>query len=337
MRTPPRRILGVLAALALLGTLSACDRTDVSRSECLGRDHILPITGTWATDYRTNDRLPDGGVLDARTATFAGTNKWPIHLKVESGEQLCLVGGTITGLMPYDTTDWSTFHDQLGVIVRAERSTIVGTRVDNRGDAFTFGAESEGWTLRGVHVTRNHDDCVENDAMNTGLIDESLFDGCYTFLSGRSGSSTAQPDGSAKAVTITDSAVRLQPMPQVYRGPAPGHQGFWKMGWGLSAGENGIAPRLRISNTVFRVDQPASVDDLRIPTYDHDRNPATPRVSYLDPAHCSGNTIVWTGGDPARNGTDMPGAETYPSSCFRFTSDIGVWDRAVASWHAAHG
>ena len=71
-------------------------------------------------------------------------------------------------------------------------------------------------------------------------------------------------------------------------------------------------------NDVLRVDQPPNHGTLGLPDgYE---------------VECSGNTIVWLGDGP------FPGAASWRTACpdTRIVTDRGVWDRAVAAWHAAH-
>jgi hypothetical protein len=209
----------------------------------------------------------------------------------------------------------------------------VETELDNVGDGFRFSNNSDKWKLQGVRVTRAHDDCVQNDGMYGGSIDDSFFDGCYAFFSARAGPN-ATLDGSANKVTISDTVVRMEVMPTDHNG-VPGHGPIFKMASGLPGG-GGISNRLGIHNTVIRIDQrPSTGGTVGIPSYDHDGDPGTPMLPYLDESDCSNNTLVWTG--PTSGPGSMTAAEiaSYPTSCWTITDDVGVYDRAVADWHAS--
>ena len=41
----------------------------------------------------------------------------------------------------------------------------------------------DGFVLRNAYISNVRDDCVENDVLSGGLIEDSLFDGCYMGLS----------------------------------------------------------------------------------------------------------------------------------------------------------
>ena len=177
--------------------------------------------------------------------------------------------------------------------------------VDNFGDAIRIKDSTDNWTLRRLHVITAHDDCVEDDRLYGGLIEDALFEGCYVFLSERPGGGVRIPvDGRSKTVTIQNTLVYLKPMPTVYKGPAPGTGPLFK--W------SDLGSKLVITNTIFRIDQKPNHGDLIIP----------PGLG-----SCSNNVIVWLGRGayPAR----LP-------ACFTVTTSRTVWDQAVADWKARH-
>ena len=135
----------------------------------------------------------------------------------------------------------------------------------------------------------------------------SFLDGCYVAFSARRSSGTTF-DGHLNTWTISNSLVRLQAMPTVYKGDAAGHGGFFK--WDDAAP---VSPKLSISNTIFRADQDTNHQDLDLPDgYD---------------VTCSNNTMVWLGDGP------FPGS--LPP-CFTVTTDRSVWDAATQAWSVAH-
>jgi hypothetical protein len=139
-----------------------------------------------------------------------------------------------------------------------------------------------------------------------------LLDGCYSGVSTNPSSTDTTSDGRANTLTIERTLLRLQPMPTVYKGTAPGHAGFFK--WN----DAGRSPKLSLHDDVFRVDQKPNHGTLGLPTgYD---------------VSCSGNTIVWLG-----TGT-FPGAASWLAKCpdTRIVTALAAWDDAVAVWTAAH-
>jgi hypothetical protein len=131
-------------------------------------------------------------------------------------------------------------------------------------------------------------------------------------ISTRPSSSDTSSDGHANTLTMNDNLLRLQPMPTVYKGPAPGHGGFFK--WD----DTHRSPKLSLHGNVFRVDQTPNHGSLGLP--------AGYQVS------CSGNTIVWLGGGA------FPEAASWLSKCpdTKIVTTKSTWDDAVAAWNAAH-
>ena len=121
-----------------------------------------------------------------------------------------------------------------------------------------------------------HDDCVENDDLFNGTVTNSFFDGCYVAFSTRRSDGTTS-DGHLNTLTISNSLVRLQAMPTVYKGSAAGHGGFFK--WDDAA--PGRARSSNITNSIFRADQDTNHQDLNLPA-----------GYYIS---CSNNTMVWLG------------------------------------------
>jgi hypothetical protein len=223
---------------------------------------------------------------------------------------VCWSGGRITGLFP-DGTSWSAYHDAYSMVIRSSPGTVIeGVRIHNYGDGPNFDATgSDGWTVRGNHLSYMHDDCISNDFGNRGLVDDNLMDGCYMGYSSRAYTGFVA-DNRTKVVTFRGNLVRLQDMPTGYSGP--GHGKFWKMN---SKDGSGTDPRLALHDNIFRMDTPPSCCGSFL----------IPPPAYL--AACSNNVIVWLG----------PGEFPEPvPSCFTVTRDKSVWDNAVANWLTRH-
>jgi hypothetical protein len=295
-------------------------------SSCIGRPNTVTLTGS-QQQYPGTVTLANDTTIDARKATWdnASATDYPVHFQYTSSTtrtNLCLVGGKISSTYPSSTT-WDYWHSVTGLRVRIPGFNTDGVRIHNEGDGIGFSDATAGnWTMRNAHLSFIHDDCVENDYMHNGLVENSLLDGCYVAFSSRGHSGqTVQPNGLDETFAIKDSLVRLQPMPTVYKGVVPGHGGLFK--WSGDPATEGYGTKLSVHNTIFRVDQLPNHGSLGIPTY---VDPTTGQTkSYL--ADCSNNIIVWlgTGSYPA----------TMPS-CFTITTDKAIWDNAVAKWLAAH-
>lgn len=316
-----RKTAATLVTLSLVAVLTGCITTGQATTSCLERPTVVQAVGMQQYP-RGYMEIPSGSGIDARGASWAIQNSYPVSIQGIERLDLCMVGGYITSLYSHETTPWSDWHRSSALTVKRPGFQALQTRMHNVGDGARFTGTAPGWTMRGVHMTRVHDDCIENDGMQTGAVDDSFFDGCYVFYSARGGFGTTA-DGSGNTFTLANSLVRLEHMPSVYNGdPGGGHGPFFK----LSVNPNfGRSPRMVIRNTVFRVDEHTHNGTLGIPAFDHDLDPATPAVPYLAPEDCSGNTVVWLGEGP------------YPDplpDCFTITTDPAVWDRAVDRWHA---
>ncbi|MBK5289673.1 MAG: hypothetical protein JJE46_14520 [Acidimicrobiia bacterium] len=269
---------------------------------CLDRAHHVGVGGL-QTGRFTQDLQADEAV-DAQTAMWLDADNWPISFA--GGSNSCWWGGRVFGTYS-QYTPWSTFHHTGGLNFENDHLTIVGLRVHNYGDGIRAREGASDFTISGVHLSFMHDDCVENDQLYSGVVEDSLLDGCYVGFSARP-SKGDQVDGHTNTYTIRNNLVRLQATPTVYKGRAPGHGGFFK--WDENAK---TSPKLVVRDNVFRVDSRPNHQTLGLPAgYD---------------VRCSDNVVVWLG--KGRYPDKLP-------KCFTVTRDRRVWDRAVAQWRAAH-
>ena len=267
---------------------------------------VVTVSGKQGTEQLKERRLPSRTTIDARTASWTGEVNYPIL--VDGGRGACVVGATAKGTWPEETS-WKTMHDVATMRLSNAASIVEDVRFHNYGDGIRLVDGAQDFLVRRAYLSYMRDDCIENDFANSGIIQDSLLDGCYNAFSSRQyDGMDRNRDGSGDVWLIRDSLVRLQPMKSVYkeRGRVPGHAGFFK--WDAEG------PQLQLVDNVFRADQDANTVGLDIP---------------LDKLRtCSGNIMVWLGEGP------YPG--TLPP-CFTLTRDVSVWDAAVARWKAAHG
>jgi hypothetical protein len=263
---------------------------------------VITLSGISVGDYR-NQGLAVAARVDASRAVFLSgpDNRYPVNLGGGSGA--CLGGGVVFGQFGRRQS-WETMHDMNNAGVAFDTSGFVvdGVRIDNVTDGVRV---QEGtFTLRGSWLSYVRDDCVENDHLHGGLIEDVLFDGCYVGVSERPGDGTAY-DGRAETLTVRRSLIRLQPMPRPPAGPGGlGHGGFFK--W------NPLATSLALHDNVFMAEQDSHTGTLAMPA---------------SLTSCSNNVMVWLGAGPFPD--PLP-------SCFTVTTDRAVWDDAVADWKAAH-
>jgi hypothetical protein len=273
---------------------------------CLGPNAKV-VAGAQTTRYKPD--LGAATAVDARTASWLQVDDWPIS--VTGNAPLCWHGGAVTGTYP-DSTPWSTFHSTGAFNVANPDSVVEALRIRNYGDGIRLREGATHWTVRDVDLAALHDDCLENDRLATGTVSDALFDGCYVAFSARPSSSDSTSDGRGHTMTIDRSITRLQPMPTVYKGPAPGTGGFFK--WD----DTGRSPGLVLHDNVFRADQLPNHGSLGLPD------------GYA--VSCSGNVIVWLGTGP------FPEAASWKARCpdTVILTDRAFWDAAVAGWRARH-
>lgn len=277
-------------------------------TECLTRTPRQTVSGPQADRFKPSLGSPTA--VDARAASWSQVDDWPVS--ITGSGALCWNGGSVVGTYATSTT-WDTFHHTGAFSFANPGSIVEAVRIHNYGDGINVREGAADWRIRGVHETLIHDDCVQDDYLYSGVIEDSLFDGCYVGISTRASSSNTTSDGHANTLTLASSLLRLQPMPTVYKGPAPGHGGFFK--WDNDAKRS---PKLVLRNNVLRVDQTPNHGSLGLPQgYD---------------VACSGNTIVWLGSGA------FPAAADWLARCpdTKIVTSAATWDGAVAAWRATH-
>jgi hypothetical protein len=330
-----RTILTLAAIATLFASVAACSPRDVGSYACLDTGKtVYDVPATHPTPFPDyNLLLPDGSAVDARGETFVNdrldSGGWSqgmkYHERTSSRRGLCLVGGVISTNFDPENTAWVTWHRITGLHVEIDDFTIVGTTLRNQGDGIAF-VNADNWKVIGVRVDGGgiwpgggyiHDDCVENDSMATGLIDDSKFDGCNVFLSSDSGGF-----GDDNTVQVTNSLVRLQPYRNNYNTAKYGentHGGFFKFR-PVDPTDGSRPPHLVIKNTVFRSDTRASFGG----------NPSgylgLPAGTECDNVMLVGSA-AWTVADRA----------SWQNQCTNLTyGTIADWNARVADWDATH-
>ncbi len=282
--------------------------SSVSASECDVTSPTVRPSGVQAD--RLTPSFDRSSTVDARTASWTQVDPWPVS--ITGAGPVCWSGGTVVGTYPVDTP-WDVFHSTGAFNVANPDAVIEGLRIHNYGDGVRLRSGADRWRIRGAHLSSIHDDCVENDKLGSGVVSDSFLDGCYVGFSTRPTAADTTSDGHANTFVVDGSLVRLRPMPAVYKGPAPGHGGFFK--WDT---DEGRSPELVVRNNVFRVDQAPNHGSLGLP----DGYAVT----------CSHNVIVWLGEG------EFPGRASWLGACpdTRIVTSASVWDDAVRAWTAQH-
>jgi hypothetical protein len=303
------RSLAIVAAVVLTlllagGLVTATGGTGRAAGEqrCLDRGagvHHVRLSGSNVGEYEQT-ALPDRTVIDGHRASWRGQLSYV--LVIGGGPHLCLDGGSIQGTWPQGTP-WETMHSTAAVVDSAEAATVQDLRVHDYGDSIRFVEGAQGWLVRRVELSDSRDDCIENDWLYAGTVEDSLLDGCYNAFSARTYSGqSGVVDGSRNLFTVEHTLVWLRPMATYDGKDQPGTAGFFK--W------DPAGPRLSLHHNVFRADMPAGTVGLAIP------------AGKL--ASCSDNVLVWLGKGPFPR---------HLPRCFRITRDARVWHRAVRQWH----
>lgn len=257
--------------------------------------------------------------IDATGQEFEGTYGLLINVA-----DTTLLNGLFHRDLDPDNTPWSTWHDTCGVVTRNARPTICRSKFDNVGDGISFSAQglrrSPDWTVCGVEMTRVHDDAIENDTMQAGVIYDSLFDGVFVFLSTIYGSSGTPPDGSANVVHIQDTLVRVASYHTSYK---PTKYGYDKHGPFFKCSLNplnGIPPSFTLQGVTLACDSDSPYGDM------------------IPPPRCTatGTTLIWLGDPAAAYKNVWVNAWRAVDPSLKVLDGMAAWESRADAWRAAH-
>jgi len=338
------KILFILCLISLTASHPAGAADDTF--ECLNTFNGPTVPFTGDQGYANNDYFytVDGTRFDARDATWfqettpAVINDYPIDVRmIDENTSVCWAGGLIHNTNPLDI-GWTESYvtNNAAFISMGGQMTVDGTRFYNAFDGFRPWQRDVPFNgpfiLKNVWMTYMRDDCIENDSFNSGLVDDSLFDGCFVFLSARNGGIT---DVSNMTVTVQNSLIRLQQMPD-----PPGYEGTGLKGHGNLFKYQTGSPRHALHNNIFLIEGIEGITRYGIDSWLNNA-PAVLgfKVAEGKLESCSNNTIVWLGdGDNDGDYTDddFPGDIPNDPSCVTVTRDRSVWDNARAKWINDH-
>jgi RHS repeat-associated protein len=265
---------------------------------------LVTLSGAQTQQY-FHVTLADSTKIDARTAYWNNVN-YPS--RIGGGVNLCWSGGEAHDSFP-PSTAWATARSRYGHFVESASATdLEDMRIFNYGYGVSQATSGPNWSIRRALVKYSRATCVTNDFYHSGTIEDSFLDGCWRGV----GADEQSPlgDSSANLVVIRNSLIRLQAIDSSFFSNVPNQSAFWE--WNVHA------PRMSLINNVFRADA-------------HSREGQANRMYMAPPpgklAECSGNIMVWLGKGP------FP--ETLPA-CFTLTTNVAVWDSAVAAWNAVY-
>lgn len=244
----------------------------ITKEDALARPDVVVVTRVWDAQYRveaarnrTYDMrrfvsisVPD----DEDTAVSIG--------KDAPAEGTVVVGPKILGKIDRTLT-WQEVKSRYdGEGLRLEGTgwmAVFDLRVDNVEDGFaprtrdgTQQDSGDRFLLDHAHMSYIRDDCVEDDDLLSGVIQDSFFDGCNRFLSSRPSSDTNYSNH-GQLVIVRNTLVHMVAMPHedAQDGDGTAHGAPFK--WDETAG------RIELTNVTFLVEErPISSDEsIRFP------------------------------------------------------------------------
>lgn len=309
----------------------------ISSLAVASHDSVITLT----TDYGLDQYRPSGSSIAHKTIDATGA-KWTVSnsknpnptwandcdegtdeirkypLILEHSNDWLIKGGLVRSLVPQESEWKPTYcNSAAAAFFNSDDSIVDGIRVLGGWDGVRFSQGADRWTLRNAWVSDVRDDCVENDQLRSGKIEDSLFDGCWigpSFDAG--GNSTAT--GLGEVVTIDGVLLRLKPY--WYR---KNEGDTLKFTHGQFFKGAGLEMEFVLKNLLFA----AEVDPFH----------STSRLtSVLDNTiECSNNTFLWLG----------PGAvpdvfaDNLISPCWTTITGqeaMDMWNTAKANWINCH-
>jgi hypothetical protein len=320
------------AALALSGPAAAleCPAANCAGLQRLATKITQGPVGIFHLKYRWSPNANDL-TLDLRQTTFlANEIKTPDELRpldVFNGKRtgLYAVGGRIIGQQSRELT-WRMVKDEWdgnGVQLRGPGvSTVEGLYLDNLHDAISPIEGVTKWIVKDVYAKYTRDDFVENDFLQPGLIENTLVDGAFTFISNRPGDAgggvtcNGQPSDPNLVVEVRNTLVWMQRQP--YDGDMKGTPSKDPIKDGLGGGAifkwSYCGGRVVMSNSIILIESIPASGGAKAMTF--------------PPGKYTNVTVVWRG------------AGNYPVTLpggVRMTRDLSVWTNARQAWLTAHG
>ena len=320
-----------VATLACCGLAAGDNRAE---AEPLPREPAGPVErlsgdqGLKPVYYPKRDR-PAGAVLDLTDASFVlnnsrnsnpskaydcekgslPINKQPLNLFDAPG--LFVKGGLIRGQVPLGS-DWeATYCNSAAVnLRRSPRVTISGIRVGNAWDGIRIGVQSPDFVVRNAWLSNIRDDAVENDHLQSGRIENSLFEGVMQAVALMPNKAVDAPP-STGTVTIAGSLILLRDYP--FRG---------RQRFGTLAKSDHRAPALRIERSIVAIDSP---DGATWPDYWAN--------GWARMQSSSNNLLLWLSDRPP------PAALPLPPRGFKLVTGArarAVWKDARQNWINCH-
>jgi hypothetical protein len=316
-------------ALALSSPAAALE---CPAANCAGLQNPTLIKGPVGTYHPRYDWSPNASnlTLDLRQATFlaneskTGDERQPLAVFNGKHTGLYAVGGRVIGQQSRELT-WRVVKSQWdgnGLLLRGSGvSTVEGMYIDNLHDAISPIEDVTKWVVKDVYAKYTRDDFVENDRLQPGLIEDTLVDGTFTFVSNRPGdagggySCNGQPSDPNLAVEIRKTLVWMQRQP--YDGDMKGTPSKDPIKDGRGGGAifkwSECGGRVIMSDSIILIESIVATGGKAAMTF--------------PPGKYTNVTVVWRG------------AGNYPVALpagVKMTRDLAVWTNARKAWLAAH-
>lgn len=301
-----------------------------------GSGPIVKIEGNLVTKYIAWGDIADDTTFDLTGMLFDPKPDHPTATAFSAGDQpvppknLRIVGGVIKGTIPLEWS-WVLTHAFGGsgfYTVASGRQVIEGARIHNMQDGWRpretpyYRARSypnnSSFHMRHCYMTGIRDDAVEDDEFMPGDIEDSLFDGVWTFFSEqnepingvRSEVIPAWGPNEDPEVRITRTLVRLSVTSGGDKGP-----GTWFKRHGYKTKNHFI----RITDSIFALD-------------------SMPRAGWnavnfpKDSSFHGRNFLLWLG-EPGKYGAKIPSGVTFLEG----QAAKDKWHESRNAWLVAHG
>jgi hypothetical protein len=325
------------AALALWwpAPALACPEEDAAlacpAANCVGlqRPAASITQGPAGTSDRKYRWAPNANdlTLDLRKGTFLAnqSERLPVHVINGQHTGLYSVGGRIIGQQSRELT-WREVKADLdgnGLTLRGPGiSTVEGMYFDNVHDAISPIDGVTKWVVKDVYAKYTRDDFVENDQLQPGVIENTLVDGTFVFLSNRPGaagggfSCNGRPSDPDLVVEVRNTLVWMQRQPydgDMNRDPSQDPINDGRGGGAIFKWSN-CGGRVVMSNSIILIESITATGGKAAMTF--------------PPGKYTNVTVVWRG------------AGDYPAALprgVRMTRDVTVWTKARQAWLTTHG
>ena len=323
------RLAVLCPALPLLGGPHRADGELARHQPKADRQDVqVVLSGEYGYRQRTVRGLRVGATIDAREALFTVANsgntspgadmdcavgalplnRYPMSIRNCPGVRF--IGGRFHGEVPL-TSDWEyTYCNSAALVVRdgTTNATIESVRVRRCWDGIRFADRADGFRLKGSWLSEIRDDAVENDYLVGGVIEDCLFDGCFSGISLDPGSNDR--DGTRAIVTIERSLIGMRAY--LAKGEMT-HQAPIKAA--------DVSPRLKITGSVFALASPNMRGFRRL------------ERAWRSLIESRDNALLWLPDEPIPSALPLP-----PSGFSLLTGAVArkYWDEARRRWLAGH-